>query len=231
MSAVPSPAIWYAILTPPLRAYLICGGTLRTAYDAKKPPRPEALSAAPVRSHSGTLARATDGVTCGEGMRAAGITTLGEPVEIIEVDEPATPAPAEVLIDVVAAGIGNWDELVRTGSWQIGGPAPMALGTEAAGTVAAVGSAVTGLSEGDEVMTHPLPLRRHGTWAGRVLAPAATVAPRPPAASWEASGAFPIPALTAAQALDEALAIESGGWLVVNGAGGVTGGLLVQLAA
>jgi NADPH:quinone reductase-like Zn-dependent oxidoreductase len=44
-------------------------------------------------------------------------------------------------------------------------------------------------------------------------------------------GAFPIPALTAAQALDEALGIESGGWVVVNGAGGVTGGLLVQLAA
>jgi NADPH:quinone reductase-like Zn-dependent oxidoreductase len=41
----------------------------------------------------------------------------------------------------------------------------------------------------------------------------------------------PIPALTAAQALDEALEVESGGWLVVNGAGGVTGGLLVQLAA
>src|SRR5919204_348541 len=86
-------------------------------------------------------------------MRAAGITALGEPVEIFEVDEPATPAAGEVLIDVVAAGIGNWDELVRIGSWKIGGPAPMALG------------------------------------------------------------------------------IESGGWVVVNGAGGVTGGLLVQLAA
>src|SRR5919198_613819 len=129
-------------------------------------------------------------------MRAAGITALGEPVEIFEVDEPATPAAGEVLIDVVAAGIGNWDELVRIGSWQIGGPAPMALGTEAAGTVAAAGSGVAELREGDEVMTHPLPLRRHGTWAGRVLAPAATVAARPPAASWEAGGAFPIPALT-----------------------------------
>jgi NADPH:quinone reductase-like Zn-dependent oxidoreductase len=107
----------------------------------------------------------------------------------------------------------------------------MALGTEAAGTVAAAGSGVAELREGDEVMTHPLPLRRHGTWAGRVLAPAATVAARPPEASWEAGGAFPIPALTAAQALDEALGIESGGWVVVNGAGGVTGGLLVQLAA
>src|SRR5205085_4875254 len=85
--------------------------------------------------------------------------------------------------------------------------------------------------DGDEVMTHPLPLRRHGTWARRVVAPAAAVALRPRAASWEASAAFPIPALTAAQALDETLGIESGDWVVVNGAGGVTGGLLVQLAA
>jgi NADPH:quinone reductase-like Zn-dependent oxidoreductase len=164
-------------------------------------------------------------------MRAAGITALGGPVEIIEVDEPAPPATHEVLIDVAAAGVGNWDELVRIGSWQVGGPAPMALGTEAAGTVAAVGSAVTAVREGDEVMTHPLPLRRHGTWARRALAPAASVATRPAAASWEVAAAFPIPALTAAQALDETLAIERGDWVVVNGAGGVTGGMLVQLAA
>ena len=63
----------------------------------------------------------------------AGITALGEPVEIFEVDELATPAAGEVLIEVVAAGIGPWDELVRIGGWQIGGPAPMALGTQAAG--------------------------------------------------------------------------------------------------
>src|SRR5438270_8639727 len=163
-------------------------------------------------------------------MRAAGIRALGEPVEIFEVDELATPAADEVLSDVVAAGIGNWDDLVRIGKWQIGGPAPMALGTEAAGTVAAAGSGVAELREGDEVMTHPLPLRRHGTWAERVLAPAAAVAARPRAAPWEACGAFPIPALTAAQVLDEALGIESGGWVVVTGAGGVTGSLRVQPA-
>ena len=143
-------------------------------------------------------------------MRVAGITARGEPVEILEVDELAPPAADEVLLDVAAAGIGNWDELVRIGRWQLGGPAPMALGTEAAGTVVAAGSRVAEVRDGDEVMTHPLPLRRHGTWAGKVLAPGATVAPRPRAASWEASGAFPIPALTAAQALDEALGIESG---------------------
>src|SRR3954465_10982783 len=68
---------------------------------------------------------------------------------------------------------------------------------------------------------------------GRVLAPAASVAARPPEVSWEAGGAFPIPALTAAQALDEAFGIESGGWGLGLGhrAGGGPGGLLVQLAA
>src|SRR6187401_3179010 len=116
-------------------------------------------------------------------MRAAGITALGEPVEILEVGELAQPAADEVLIEVATAGIGNWDELVRIGSWQIGGPAPMALGTEAAGTVIAAGSCVAEVRDGDEVMTHPLPLRRHGTWAGRLLAPAAAVAARPPEAS------------------------------------------------
>jgi NADPH:quinone reductase-like Zn-dependent oxidoreductase len=164
-------------------------------------------------------------------MRVAGIEALGESVEILEVAELPPPGVDEILIDVAAAGIGNWDELVRVGRWGIGGPPPMALGTEAAGTVAAVGSGVATVREGDEVITHPLPLRRHGTWAGRVLAPATTVAARPPEASWEAAAAFPIPALTAAQVLDEALGIEAGGWVVVNGAGGVTGGLLVQVAA
>jgi Zn-dependent alcohol dehydrogenase len=62
-------------------------------------------------------------------MRAAGIRALGEPVEILEVDELAPPGADEVLIVVAAAGIGNWDDLVRIGSWRIGGPAPMALGT------------------------------------------------------------------------------------------------------
>ncbi len=124
-------------------------------------------------------------------MRVAGITALGEPVEIFEVDELPPPAEGEVLIDVVAAGIGNWDDLVRLGSWQVGGPAPMALGTSAAGTVAAVGSGVAELRVGDDVMTHPLPLRRHGTWASRLLAPAASVAARPVEASWEAERSLP----------------------------------------
>jgi NADPH:quinone reductase-like Zn-dependent oxidoreductase len=53
---------------------------------------------------------------------------------------------------------------------------------------------------------------------------------KPAGVSHEAAGALPVPGLTAIQALDDALAVERADWLLVHGAGGVTGGLLVQLA-
>ena len=130
-------------------------------------------------------------------MHGAGITAFGGPVRSMTLDEPRQLAPHEVVIDVYAAGVGNWDELVRVGSWRVGGPPPMALGVEVAGTIAAVGDAVTGLAVGDEVLTHPLPLKRNGTWAQKTVAPAAAVAVKPPAVSFEAAAAFPVPALTA----------------------------------
>ena len=42
---------------------------------------------------------------------------------------------------------------------------------------------------------------------------------------------FPVPALTAAQVLDDALGVSPGDRLLVNGAGGVTGRLLVSLGS
>src|SRR5512146_2690605 len=116
-------------------------------------------------------------------MHGAGITVVGGPVRSLTFAEPQQPAPDEVVIDVHAAGVGNWDELVRVGSWRVGGPPPMALGVEAAGTIAAVGDAVTGLAVGDAVLTHPLPLKRNGTWAEKTVAPAAAVAHKPPTVS------------------------------------------------
>jgi NADPH:quinone reductase-like Zn-dependent oxidoreductase len=48
-------------------------------------------------------------------MRVAGIRHVGAPVEMIEVSDPRPLAGDEVLLDVKAAGVANWDELVRTG--------------------------------------------------------------------------------------------------------------------
>jgi NADPH:quinone reductase-like Zn-dependent oxidoreductase len=163
-------------------------------------------------------------------MRGAGIDSFGGEVHMLELAEAGSPAPDEAVISVRAAGVGNWDEFVRTGSWDVGRRPPLALGVEAAGVVAEVGEDVTTLAPGDEVLTHPLPLRHQGAWAERLVAPVALVAQKPAAISWETAAAFPVPALTADQALAQAAPGPAGEWILVHGAGGVTGGLIVQLA-
>lgn len=163
-------------------------------------------------------------------MRAAGIERFGGEVRLLDIAEPRAPAPDEVVISVRAAGVANWDEFVRTGQWDIGRQPPMALGVAAAGVVESIGADVSTLAPGDEVLTHPVPLREQGAWAERVLAPAAAVAPKPTGVPWEDAAAFPVPALTADQALAEAAPHIDGEWVLVHGAGGVTGGVLVQLA-
>jgi NADPH:quinone reductase-like Zn-dependent oxidoreductase len=164
------------------------------------------------------------------GMQAAGIDAFGGEVRMLELAAPASPAPDEVVILVHAAGVGNWDEIVRVGDWDVGRRPPLALGVEAAGVVAAVGEDVTSLAPGDEVLTHPVPLRHQGAWAEWLVAPAALVARKPAVVGWEAAAAFPVPALTADQALTAAAPVPVGEWMLVHGAGGVTGGLAVQLA-
>ena len=144
-------------------------------------------------------------------MQAAGIDAFGGQVRLLELAAPASPAPDEVVISVHAAGVANWDEFVRTGDWDVGRRPPLALGVEAAGVVAAVGEDVTSLAAGDQVLTHPVPLRHQGAWAQSLLAPAALVARKPAVVSWEAAAAFPVPALTADQAPD-------GQWVLVHGA-------------
>jgi NADPH:quinone reductase-like Zn-dependent oxidoreductase len=164
-------------------------------------------------------------------MRGAGILSFGGHVSDIELADPRPLADDEALIAVRAAGVANWDEIVRPRGWDVGIAPPMALGVEAAGVVTAVGAAVHDWAAGDEVLAHPLPLRAGGTWAPQLIAPAALVARKPAAMSWAAVAALPVPALTAEQALSEAIEIKSGETLLIHGGGGVTGGLLVALAA
>ena len=164
-------------------------------------------------------------------MLVAGIRRTRGEVGMIRVPPPRSLAGDEVLIEVRATGVGNWDEIARTGGWDVGRRPPMALGVEAAGVVTAVGSLVTDWAPGDEVMTHPLPLRDQGTWAPMLIAPAAVLARKRAGVPWEVAAVFPVPALTAAQVLDEALGVRPGERLLVNGAGGVTGRLLVSLGS
>jgi NADPH:quinone reductase-like Zn-dependent oxidoreductase len=163
-------------------------------------------------------------------MQAAGIDAFGGEVRMLKLAEPGPPAPDELVISVRAAGVGNWDEFVRVGEWDVGRKPPLVLGVEAAGVVEAVGDEVSNFEPGDELLTHPLPLRHQGTWAPLLVTPAALAAPKPAGVPWETAAAFPVPALTADQALAEAAPSPAGEWVLVHGAGGTTGGLVVQLA-
>ncbi len=106
----------------------------------------------------------------------------------------------------------------------------MALGVEAAGVVRAVGPTQARFAPGDEVLVHSAPLRHQGAWAEWFLAPGAHVAAKPAQLDWAVAGALPVPALTARQVVKR-LRCGSDDDALVHGAGGVTGGLLVALAA
>ena len=160
-------------------------------------------------------------------MRAAGVERIGSAIQPLELAEPRPPRAGEVLLDVRASGVGNWDEFVRTGGWDTGARPPTALGVEAAGLVVSVGAGVRRLRPGDAVTTHSLPA---GSWAERFIAAADHVTAIPAGMPMTVAAALPVPALTADQALD-ALAVRPGETVLVNGAGGVTGGVLVRLAA
>src|SRR5919197_2886918 len=95
-------------------------------------------------------------------MQAAGIDAFGGQLRTLELEAPGSPAPDEVVVSVHAAGVGNWDEFVRTGDWDVGRRPPLALGVEAAGVVVAVGGGGRGPAPGDPGVTHPLPPRHPG---------------------------------------------------------------------
>ena len=160
-------------------------------------------------------------------MRAAGADRIGGGIRLLELPDPPPPRAGEVLLEVRACGVGNWDDIIRTGGWDTGARPPMALGVEAAGVIEAVGAGVRGLRPGDAVTTHSLPA---GSWAEKFIAAADDVAPIPAGVLMTVAAALPVPALTADQALD-AMTVRPGETVLVNGAGGVTGGVLVKLAA
>src|SRR3954471_13712187 len=118
-------------------------------------------------------------------MRAAGVTTFGAAVELLELPDPPAPAADELLIRVRAAAVANWDDVVRQGNWDIAGSLPLALGVQVAGEVLSAGTASYEFAAGDAVIAHPLPLRDQGAWAEQMLIPTEAAAPKPATVEWE----------------------------------------------
>jgi zinc-binding alcohol dehydrogenase/oxidoreductase len=148
-----------------------------------------------------------------------------------------------VVVDLTAAALNRRDV------WQRGatGNDGAVLGSDGAGRVSALGSDVTGIAVGDEVVINPsvgwgdaedapaegwaiLGIPRQGTYAERIAIPAADVRPRPQELTWHESAALPLAGLTAWRALVTRGCVQPGMRVLVTGAGGGAATFLVQIA-
>jgi NADPH:quinone reductase-like Zn-dependent oxidoreductase len=140
---------------------------------------------------------------------------------------------AEVLVRVHAAGLdrGTWHMmagkpyLLRVIGFGLRRPKNAVPGIDVAGTVAAVGSAVTRFAVGDEVFG-----MSRGSFAEYAAVREDKLAHKPANLSFEQAAVVPISAGTALQALTDAGRVEPGQRVLVLGASGGVGSYAVQLA-
>ena len=160
--------------------------------------------------------------------RAIAFTEYGEPEVLhpIELEVPE-PGAGRVRLTVRAASVNPWDWKVRSGATRSFAPVtfPHVPGIDVAGVVDAVGDGVTGLAVGDEVFGKAT----GGSYAEVALARADAVTTKPAGLSWELAAALPTVASTARHALQE-LRVTSGETLLVDGATGGVGTVVVQFA-
>lgn len=142
--------------------------------------------------------------------------------EVIEYLERTVREPAadEVRIAVKAAAVNPTDILTRT-SGSRDRTSLVVPGMDAAGVIESVGSAVSRLHVGQEVMAAVSPQRPEGgAQAQYIVVPAASVVPIPEGASLAEASTLPMNGLTALGALELA-SLEKGKIFAVSGGAGL----------
>jgi NADPH:quinone reductase-like Zn-dependent oxidoreductase len=159
-------------------------------------------------------------------MRAIMVSQFGGP-EVLQVGEAAMPQPrsGEVLVRVLAAGVGPWDVSLRGGGWT--GPLPYIPGGEFAGVVEGHSGDEAGFYDGAPVYGYP---GLSGCYAQYVTCPAEQMAPIPAGLPVADAAATPIDALTAEQGLTDVLSVTAGDRVLITAAAGGLGHFAVQIA-
>jgi len=168
-------------------------------------------------------------------MRAVALDKFGGPEAMKLQDLPVPKIEAnEVLIRVEAAGVGAWDPYEREGRFvEIMGTKPSfpyVLGTDGAGTIAAVGKDVKDFKEGDRVYAGELANPKGGFYAQYVALKTDNVSLIPGDLTIEQAAVLPTDGLTALTGLEKVLGLKSGEKLMIYGASGGIGHLALQLA-
>lgn len=146
------------------------------------------------------------------------------------------PKPNEVLIKVHASSINSWDYDMLTGrpkAYQLisglGKPRYKILGADVSGVVEALGSNVNTIKIGDEVFGD-LSNSGWGAYAEYVCAKSTSLALKPQSLSHTDAASLPQAGVMAWQCIYEKTNLQPGMKVLMNGAGGGIGVLLVQMA-
>jgi NADPH:quinone reductase-like Zn-dependent oxidoreductase len=164
-------------------------------------------------------------------MRGWAIRGYGDEMVLMDDLPIPKPGPHDILIKMRGAEVGDWDELVRTGEWDMGRPFPLVLGLAGAGTIAAVGSAVKSFTESEHVYAYSYPLADNGAWAEYMLVPEHYVARVPTSLPPVEAGGLPIVGLTAHETLVDLLKVADDDVVLITAAAGGVGHLAVQIAS
>ena len=158
-------------------------------------------------------------------MHAIEITETGGP-EVLRQVETAQPTPGqgELLIKTEAIGVNFIDTYFREGKYPR--QLPFVLGSEACGTVAAVGAGVDGFSVGERVVS----AAANGGYAEFVTAPAFLTAAVPDGVTSEVAASVLLKGLTAHYLVKSVYPVQSGDAVLVHAGAGGVGLILTQWA-
>ncbi len=165
-------------------------------------------------------------------MRAITIDRYGGPeVARLRSDVPVpAPAPGEVLVQVVCAGVNFMDVHTRQGKYRDSRTypprAPCTLGMEGAGVVLALGEGVTHLAVGDRVAW----CIAWGSYAQYACVPAWQAARIPEAIGFDLAAAAMFQGCTAHYLVHDVARLAPGHSCLVHAGSGSIGQLLIQMA-
>src|ERR1700689_3334154 len=175
----------------------------------------------------------------GDRMKAIGFIRplpIEAPDSLVELDLPRPePQPRDLLVNVRAVSVNPVDTKIRgarhQGSTSESTGKPRVLGWDAAGVVVGKGAAVSGFAIGDEVY-YAGELDRPGSNAEYQAVDERLVGRKPKSISYAEAAALPLTSITAWELLFDRFGVregESGASVLVSGAAGGGGSILVQL--
>lgn len=161
-------------------------------------------------------------------MKAWLVKELGDPEDILKLEEVERPIPAEhdVLISVEAASLNFFDILLCQGKYQEKPPLPFTFGSEISGVV--VKARIDGpFKEGQRVLA--LPKLPNGGLAQYVSVHESAVYPIPDSMSWGEAAAMSITYRTSYYALVNRAQLQAGEVLLVHAGAGGVGSSAIQI--